>query len=365
MSYIISPNLQHYFLALNENIQAIFSTNDSLLFSLKIRDSIKILSFLFEQFSSKKNILGSPSFSPFLLAQILSFLPSYSLKGLRSISKHWWRVLQISSIQNCIGNLKYKSCPKGLTLLKSWNVSHMTPTGLWLIGNKLFIWIEAAKVIQSWTTTGHYLDEFPLLSSNINFLSVSNKYISYVQDDLTIHVLNHENKIVQTWPIFGVSCNGFTLNQENVYLIAERQMNIFSIKGIKKSSWSMESKSTSRQNLTIYENKIWIINFHENFVSVYTQQGVPLLRFGNYGHNIGELYNPWGIKVTSNLIFITDSSNNRIQAFTHEGKFCFLFNLKPSNTDLAEICILDDLLFSNDWKDNKIFVFKIEYQNRK
>ena len=189
MSLIVSETLQHYFLTLKENIDGIFSATDQISFSIKIHESIKILSYLSNQLGSKKNILGSSSFSSFVLARILNFLPSYSLEGLRSIcSKQWWQVLRMPTIQNFIIKLKYQFQPKGLTFLRSWKMPCLDASTLWLIGNKLFIWIAEKNVVQILSTKGTYLDEWPILSSNIRFISLSNKYMCYVQRDFTVNV---------------------------------------------------------------------------------------------------------------------------------------------------------------------------------
>jgi NHL repeat. len=85
-----------------------------------------------------------------------------------------------------------------------------------------------------------------------------------------------------------------------------------------------------------------------------------LLDIGEILEESGNFKNPWGITICCDVVFIVDSGNHRIQAFTCCGKFIFERKCEESS-DMGSIIIDGNYAYVNDWGAKYIRKFEIMY----
>ena len=85
--------------------------------------------------------------------------------------------------------------------------------------------------------------------------------------------------------------------------------------------------------------------------------GKILCRWGIKGSNPGQLDEPKGITFTKFVVFVVDSGNHRIQAFTHKGEF--LFEIKDQDNHLRDIFEFEEMLYVTDELHNFIFILRL------
>ncbi|KAI6660111.1 PKD domain-containing protein [Oopsacas minuta] len=94
----------------------------------------------------------------------------------------------------------------------------------------------------------------------------------------------------------------------------------------------------------------------------YKNKTQPIRRIGKRGSEKGELYNPSGLALDGDKIYIADTENNRIQIFSTEGKFIHEFGKEQLNYP-RDIALNKKWVFISDWRLNTISKFsKTNYQ---
>lgn len=97
-----------------------------------------------------------------------------------------------------------------------------------------------------------------------------------------------------------------------------------------------------------------------NKIFVLSYEGKIIRSWGKFGNKPGNLKNPTGIKIFRKVLFVLDSGNYRIQAFTRYGKF--LFEHKYSNKiNATKITITNNYVYINSRDQPQILKFKLVY----
>ena len=85
--------------------------------------------------------------------------------------------------------------------------------------------------------------------------------------------------------------------------------------------------------------------------------------FGSYGSDPGQFKHPYSITINSSgKLIIADNSNNRIQVFSPEGQFLYMFNKRgPGMEDIKGVSIdSDDFVYVLEWGACRISIFDNE-----
>ena len=69
------------------------------------------------------------------------------------------------------------------------------------------------------------------------------------------------------------------------------------------------------------EGDTYVVDHGNDSVSVWDSNGTFKTRWGTYGSNEGQLYNPRDISIAGNEVYIADQSNNRFQVFDLNGTY--------------------------------------------
>ena len=359
MSLLVPSLLQNYLGLLRINLNYIFSTTDCLSFHLKIQESIEILSYLKQFVRNKQNTFGT-RVPNVILAQIISFLSSHCFYGLQSICKSWNLSLNSSLVQQTIMNpLKDKMIlPTYGIFRSSWTLSHK-PTSLSIRKNILYISSSIQSFVETRNIQGKLLHELEMReriygsAANFNYICFE---FEFDQDNKMnkIIVLDNDNKILSEFEI-SFEPDGLAIDNECIYISSNDKLRIFSIvNGVQQDSWDIKANTRHlSRKLAVYQQKIFMVDHLSGSVFIFSKQGKTLGKFGTF-------HKPWGITITNNVIYIVDTGNKRIQAFTHDGSFLFIIT-HPDFNDILDVCVYNNLLFVSDWEGCRIFSFYLEH----
>src|SRR5690606_3128625 len=78
--------------------------------------------------------------------------------------------------------------------------------------------------------------------------------------------------------------------------------------------------------------------------------GTIITAFGGFGSGSGQLNSPHGISSSDTTVFVCESSNDRLQLFSDEGKFIKSFNSQTHGPEVLH------KPFDVHWNDDLIFV---------
>ncbi|MEK6861851.1 MAG: NHL repeat-containing protein [Nanoarchaeota archaeon] len=118
-------------------------------------------------------------------------------------------------------------------------------------------------------------------------------------------------------------------------------------------------------DIDIFDNKLYIIDTFNNKVKIVDLNGKLLYQFGNMSSyaftNISTRKNlkfPLGLAVNKDYIYISDTMNNRIAVFTHDGNF-----VKEFGNDLKKpfgITLYNDLIYVADSDNSMVKVYNTD-----
>jgi len=169
---------------------------------------------------------------------------------------------------------------------------------------------------------------------------------------------------------------GMTTFEQNLYVADtdNHRINVYDLDTLKKKfeftspishycesthTWSPSNPdcpNTMRNlptSITIFNEKIFVSYGFQDEIQIFDLKGNFLSKFGSSGNQKGEFSKPMQISASSDLLYIADSGNKRIQVVDSEGKFVKEFVIQVLNSDgVAESEIIIDL----DIFKNKIYV---------
>lgn len=248
--------------------------------------------------------------------------------------------------------------PIGGSYVRSWKTS-CEPRAVALSGKKLIVSEMYSSTMQIWNSKGELLGEQDI-GAWVYRTAATNEYVCFHRD-AHIRLTTSENQLVKEWQV--PECRGIAIQNDSIYVSASSSFSIYSFEGNLMRSWKLKDNSSFAYNarkIAVYQNEIFMVDTSTCSVTVFSPEGKILREWGTAGQNPSQFKCPWGIAVTDFVVYVVDSGNNRIQAFTHEGQF--LFEIKhPEGQDLAEIFALDDVLYVSDWKARAILVFQVTY----
>ena len=90
--------------------------------------------------------------------------------------------------------------------------------------------------------------------------------------------------------------------------------------------------------LAFHNEKLYVVDMYNNRIQIFTHDGKFLFTFGKFGHDFGEFACPTYIAISAfDEIFVADKENKRIQIFDEMGAF-----LRCCHTITNPMCISID-----------------------
>ena len=115
--------------------------------------------------------------------------------------------------------------------------------------------------------------------------------------------------------------------------------------------------------LAVGSDMLFMSHSSWNHIKVYDLDGVLLDIIGDFGIKDGFLIEPYGIAIHENLLYVVDVKNKRIQVFTMTGDFVFSFGKSGIGNGQFQkpydIAIEQNMIFVTDPKNNRIQIFDL------
>ncbi len=116
--------------------------------------------------------------------------------------------------------------------------------------------------------------------------------------------------------------------------------------------------------VTVANSRIYVTDTSNQRVQVFDYSGKALFKFGQGGSGAGQFQFPYGIAVDSNnIIYVADMWANNIQQFTSDGKFVKYFAKKEVGKPTG-LFIANGKLYEADLKSNSIKVFDLATEKK-
>ncbi len=159
-------------------------------------------------------------------------------------------------------------------------------------------------------------------------------------------------------------------SQKNVYVADEwlNRISIFTNQGDWISKWGTPGGGNGELNrpsgMAFDENdNLYLVDSLNHRIQVFTTDGKFLSKWGCKGSGEGEFDHPWGITIDPNGdVFIADWRNDRIQKFSPDGKFLMTFGSSGQgdgefNRPTGVAVDRDGIIYVADWKNERVQIF--------
>ncbi len=117
------------------------------------------------------------------------------------------------------------------------------------------------------------------------------------------------------------------------------------VKSIPSENADSTAKLFSPTNITIRNGKLYVSDFGDFNVKVYSLEGKYLRTVGSYGRNLGQFVRQKGVAVDkNNNLYVVDAGFENVQIFNEEGKLLMFFGgpyKKPGDMWLPAKVIID------------------------
>ena len=109
------------------------------------------------------------------------------------------------------------------------------------------------------------------------------------------------------------------------------------------------------------EGNLYCSDEYENKIHVFTEDGEPVVQWGEAGSGDGQLGGPSGLAFDSeDNLLVADAHNNRVQKFTKDGKFVAVIGEGQLDKPWGIFVDGDDNVYVADWGNNRGVKFSPE-----
>ena len=114
------------------------------------------------------------------------------------------------------------------------------------------------------------------------------------------------------------------------------------------------------------DGNIYVSDFGNKRIQKFSSSGEYLTHWGNSGKDLGSFYNPTGIAVGTDFIFVVDRDLNRVQKFSLDGEFITAWGKKGTGEGQFfypnGITLSNGLLYVTDTGNQRVQIFSTEGQ---
>jgi len=359
MPVIQRYHLGHYAPTLDHHIHHILTTLDPIDFYTSITHTIRLLKLISVTVRVQRNKFGSESLPWVMLVSILNFLPPKTASLCQGVCRYWKEALTTPMAQH----LLVPSQVIGAIYQRSWDFKHK-PRSMALTGTNLVICEPTSSMLEFWDLEGHLLHKMEV-GEDVHKITANEKFVCLNQDCkislLSLGTQEGDDQRIQEWEV--PFCSGLALYNDCVYVSDRTSISAYNFKGELVFQFSLKApESELARRIAIFEDEIFLVDHRHFLLQVYSLEGKLLREWGTRGKRPGEFRDPWGLAVSNHLVYIVDAGNNRIEAFTLNGKF--VFEVSPPRDrirrDLADIAVIDGALYVSDWTGS-VLVFHLTY----
>jgi len=194
---------------------------------------------------------------------------------------------------------------------------------------------------------GENIRNFQTPHSYTGCLAVDKTGLLYINTTIfgpsSINIYSQEGTLMRTWPC--LTCI-FTITNDQVFVIKSSESNIYqyTLEGKLVQEWRTWPVELDPGGLAVEQDEIFITDATQHCVFVFSKDGKPLRQWGKRGAQRGEFDAPYGIVVHEELVYVVDTNNSRIQAFTRYGKFLFQFYV-AAGKNLWNLCVQNNNMY--------------------
>jgi len=108
--------------------------------------------------------------------------------------------------------------------------------------------------------------------------------------------------------------------------------------------------------ISVFGKETAIADFYNHRI-LYSPDGKSFSSIGSEGKEEGEFYYPTDVQITSELIWVADAYNNRIQAFDKDGRFVKTIGAGQKMNAATGVFVSSEEIFVTDFENDRVLIF--------
>jgi F-box domain. len=349
MSIITRYEIKNIFSHLEDNIKTLKLLDDSFSFLMTIRDSIELLSSILQKIKNKNNSYGK-NIPIELQVNIISFLP-YEYKLIcRRVCTTWLKNLNNNLSKNMLSVLK------NITFSEAFNLDFKPKAMINIRDN---ICINDNLNACEFNTKNAEIIKINDVNLKKARICSNEKYICVIKS-FSAYIFSLNMELISRIKVGSVQSLVID-KDDNILISSINKFSIYNLKGNKLKTWDLVNnfqQDARARKIFPYKNEIYMVDTSFDRVCVFSYEGKIIRSWGKYGKGSGNFTNPWGIAIYKDIVFIVDSGNRRIQAFTCYGKFIYEYKFKD-NIKYMNIVIKNNYIYLTSWRDTNMVKLKL------
>jgi len=315
------------------------------------------------EYKNTKNILiirmekkdSSEKYIPIeLLINIISFLPIEYTLICRNVCMSWLKNLKSNFSKKIL-----PSIPKNVCYIESLKID---------LASRIIVKIRDLIYVSDGSKS-HVIDikNFKLLKSYklsqyVTIMSSNDKYFCLKNcKEILVFEIGKDDPICTIPEVIDFYSLAID-NNNNICISTYDKFYIYNLEGKMIRSWNLVGRNGHcSRKIEFNKNEIYMVDTPCNRICVFSYEGTLIRSWGSTDDEKEKFLNPWGITIHKDIVYVADSGNKRIQAFTCYGKFIFEYKLMAIR-DISDIIIINDHIYIGDWIDTYITKFKLIYK---
>jgi hypothetical protein len=341
--------LQDKLFQLEKNIELLKKEIDILNFCTTLINSEKLLSSMVYHTRNKRQLfrIGIPQT---LLINIMLFLPFFQIRICQTVCKNWLNIYKNKLINDILLNYLSKKLCHSHSFVSPFQLLFSLRRD-----NDLFFIKESGQFCR---LADHDLKLYISGTIDTDIKEISN----ITSNKQYFCVYNSKNMIIFTNDLdkkFTLSTNTYfndiIIYKNFVYILEENNIEIYNLNGIIKKKIFLDNLKVRK--IFPYKNEIFLI---ENYSIKVISEDNKLLRFwGEEGRSAGCFKDIKGIKIYKKIVYVIDSGNHRIQAFTLNGDFILKYNY-DTQVNITDIFCINNYIYLTGKKERRIIRLEIK-----
>ena len=123
------------------------------------------------------------------------------------------------------------------------------------------------------------------------------------------------------------------------------------------STLALKENTDAIAGIAVDENTVAVADFYNHRIILQQEDKVTIL--GKEGHNDGELYYPTDVAIKSDLIYVADAYNNRVQVFDLKGNYVRMIGWNENIKVATGLIVTDTQVIIADFEGNRVLIYDL------
>ena len=335
-------DINNYLLNLENNVNNLKTTRDSLIFEISTREIINIILQIREIYCNKKDLFNI-YIKKEIFGNILSFLPQKYIMLERSTCKNWYKILTNNFLKNTLG-----------PFIKPFNMDYVGYftrkfENIYRVKNKLCGYNYYDGYIRILNNNGVVVEKHKI-GKKIYKITENMNLIWKNHSDIIIGIPNKKISISNN----GWYINDIKMNQKYIYVLGRFDIFKYDSEGTYIERWEVNNCMVENRygKIILHKDEIYVL--YENFKHIIAHSN----KTTHFNRKIGCFNKKFTrFDIYKNYIYIIDEHDKLIRIFEKYGsEIC---SKKNKITGCEDLIVIDENLFviTND----KIHIYKIRF----